>query len=348
MALRNITGNLIDLVGAPLPNTSFSLVPNDFVFGTTLGTTVFGDVVSVTSDEEGDVDFNLYEGVYTGRISTRVGPKVFTLTVDPVGPWTLGRLIGPLQPSSISPVITDVLQAAEDAAQSAQDAAQAAQDAADAVASITLPLPIASGGTGVAADTVEDVRVALGASAVGDALFTAADEAAARTALGAAAAEGAVPAGSVIWYAANTPPAGYLKANGALVSRSTYAALFAVIGETFGAGDGSTTFALPDLRGEFIRGWDDGRGEDTGRVFGSAQSDAVGPIEVAQDTFSSTSSATGMGQPLGRSGLLSFTSGSFVYGRAAPATPSDDVARGVQNAAETRPRNIALLACIKF
>ena len=66
-------------------------------------------------------------------------------------------------------------------------------------------------------------------------------------------------------------PTGWLKCNGALLSRTTYAALFAVIGTTYGAGDGSTTFALPDLRGEFLRGLDDGRGVDGGRALGSAQ-----------------------------------------------------------------------------
>ena len=86
---------------------------------------------------------------------------------------------------------------------------------------------------------------------------------------------GSVPAGSVIWHAANTAPAGYLKANGALVSRATYAVLFAAIGATFGSGDGLTTFALPDLRGQFVRGWDDARGVDAARVLGSSQADQL-------------------------------------------------------------------------
>ncbi|WP_231679148.1 phage tail protein, partial [Ralstonia pseudosolanacearum] len=52
----------------------------------------------------------------------------------------------------------------------------------------------------------------------------------------------------------------------------TYAALYAEIGTTFGAGDGAATFNLPDLRGEFLRGWDDGRGVDSGRGIGTWQS----------------------------------------------------------------------------
>lgn len=81
----------------------------------------------------------------------------------------------------------------------------------------------------------------------------------------------AAPTGAVCTFAGATVPTGWLKCNGALLSRTTYASLFAVIGTTYGAGDGSTTFALPDLRGEFVRGFDDARGVDTGRALGSAQ-----------------------------------------------------------------------------
>lgn len=78
-------------------------------------------------------------------------------------------------------------------------------------------------------------------------------------------------AGTVAYSAATVPPAGWLKCNGAQVSRTTYARLFAAIGTQFGAGDGANTFAVPDLRGEFIRSWDDGRTLDNGRGFGTVQ-----------------------------------------------------------------------------
>ena len=135
------------------------------------------------------------------------------------------------------------------------------------------------------------------------------------------------PPGTVIWYAANAAPTGYLKANGAAVSRTTYAALFAVIGTTFGAGDGSTTFLLPELRGEFIRGWADNRAVDTGRVFGSAQAQA---IESHAHVIRSDNSV-GNGE---------YNASSTGYSR----VNNTNAAGG----AETRPRNIALLACIKF
>lgn len=79
--------------------------------------------------------------------------------------------------------------------------------------------------------------------------------------------------GRLVFHFGNTPPPGTLKANGAEVSRSTYARLFAVIGTRFGVGNGTTTFNLPDARGYFIRGFDDGRGVDAGRGLGSFQDD---------------------------------------------------------------------------
>lgn len=57
------------------------------------------------------------------------------------------------------------------------------------------------------------------------------------------------PTGAILAYAGSTAPTGWLLCNGATISRTTYAALFAVLGTTYGAGDGSTTFALPDMRG---------------------------------------------------------------------------------------------------
>ncbi len=82
-----------------------------------------------------------------------------------------------------------------------------------------------------------------------------------------------VPPGAIMSFIMNAEPDGWLKCNGQAVSRTQYADLFAIIGTEYGVGDGSTTFNLPDLRGEFLRAWDDGRGVDTGRDLGSAQAD---------------------------------------------------------------------------
>lgn len=83
----------------------------------------------------------------------------------------------------------------------------------------------------------------------------------------------AVPSGIMAFHGANSAPAGWLKCNGAAVSRSTYASLYAAIGTTWGNGNGSTTFNLPDFRGLFPRAWaDDGGTYDVGRAFASIQS----------------------------------------------------------------------------
>ena len=80
-----------------------------------------------------------------------------------------------------------------------------------------------------------------------------------------------VPSGSVFCMAVATVPSGYLECNGAAVSRTTYSVLFAVIGTAYGTGNGSSTFNLPDLRGEFVRGFDNGKGTDSGRSIASSQ-----------------------------------------------------------------------------
>lgn len=98
----------------------------------------------------------------------------------------------------------------------------------------------------------------------------------------------ACPPGTRGAFAMSTPPAGWLKRNGAAISRVTYAALFAAIGTTYGAGDGINTFNLPDDRGEFDRAWDDGRGVDTGRAFGSLQA-----AELASHSHTASTNSAG-------------------------------------------------------
>lgn len=76
--------------------------------------------------------------------------------------------------------------------------------------------------------------------------------------LAAAVAASLVPAGSMLPFAGGTAPTGYLVADGSAVSRTTYSALFTAIGTTYGVGDGSTTFNLPDARGRVIAGFSTG------------------------------------------------------------------------------------------
>ncbi|MDR1311578.1 MAG: tail fiber protein [Burkholderiaceae bacterium] len=81
--------------------------------------------------------------------------------------------------------------------------------------------------------------------------------------------------GEMMWWPGPVAPSRWMIRDGRAISRTTYAALYAVIGTQYGNGDGSTTFNIPDDRGLFIRGWDGGRQYDPGRVFGSQQGDAI-------------------------------------------------------------------------
>lgn len=98
--------------------------------------------------------------------------------------------------------------------------------------------------------------------------------------------------GLITAYAGETTlPHDWLVCDGSAISRTTYPDLFVVIGTTYGVGDGSTTFNIPDLRGTFIRGWDNGRGVDAGRVFGSEQDDTTRTPRVTP--FTATAATSG-------------------------------------------------------
>jgi microcystin-dependent protein len=99
-----------------------------------------------------------------------------------------------------------------------------------------------------------------------------------------------VPTGSVFYIVQPTAPAGYLVCDGSLHSITSYPSLFAAIGYSYG-GSGST-FRLPDLRGEFIRGHDGGRGVDLGRALGSSQEDLT-ESHIHSTTLSGTTDLGG-------------------------------------------------------
>ncbi|WP_346354998.1 phage tail protein [Azotosporobacter soli] len=136
-----------------------------------------------------------------------------------------------------------------------------------------------------------------------------------------------VPVGSVVYLAQQSAPEGWLKADGSAILRTQYADLFTAVGTMFGAGDGSTTFNLPDLRGEFVRGFDDGRGIDGNRALGSWQNDM---LRSHQHTFPAGDVSGGPALQANRTIGYNTAHTTFVGGE------------------ETRPRNIALLACIKY
>jgi microcystin-dependent protein len=167
--------------------------------------------------------------------------------------------------------------------------------------------------------------------------------------------------GQIVMVPATTAPSGYVKANGALLSRTTFANLFAFAQASgnitasdgawsvsttpgsFSPGDGSTTFRVPDLRGLHFRAQDDGAGIDPGRVLGSLQGDAMQGHLHANTTNNAKPYAIGgtAGDYLGAT-----LSGSNAGGVGSPIT---DGANGTpRTAAETRPKNVTLFAFIKF
>ncbi|MCD1265528.1 hypothetical protein B5M44_20700 [Shinella sumterensis] len=158
----------------------------------------------------------------------------------------------------------------------------------------------------------------------------------------------------------STARTGYLKRNGASLSKTTYAALWAwaqhngrvvaigdwAAGAYVFADNGNGTFKLPDNRGEFERLWDDGRGVDTGRTFGSSQLDAVQNATgtLTNALFNNTATTDGV-LAFGNSADANLTAGG---GQRRQGQLSIDLSRQLRTAAETRGRNVALLACIKF
>ena len=154
-----------------------------------------------------------------------------------------------------------------------------------------------------------------------------------------------LPVGSVAHIASQVVPLGWLKADGALVSTTLYPDLFTAIGYTYGGA--GNLFRIPDLRGEFVRGWDDDRGVDANRAFGTYQAGQVqrhkhvgGYSEAFGGPFGATNNRGYQGS--GRTDMDNFlyhtNDGSDFDGVVNPAGTVGN---------ETRPRNIALLAIIK-
>lgn len=164
------------------------------------------------------------------------------------------------------------------------------------------------------------------------------------------------PSGTIKQFGGSTAPTNYLECNGAAVSRTTFSALFAVIGSTYGNGDGSTTFNVPDFRGYFPRGWSHGSSVDSGRALGTTQSDAVGPLTVTDpDHFhagSTLCASSDPGSPFDQAGLHATSNADFNGSPFNSNTSTDSRATGVtvagtSSASETRPINLAVMFIIK-
>ncbi len=154
-----------------------------------------------------------------------------------------------------------------------------------------------------------------------------------------------IPIGQIAFYAMNAVPVGWLQCNGSLISKTTYPGLFNTIGYTYG-GSGDS-FRLPDLRGEFIRGWDNGRGVDAGRTFGSSQQESVGQVNIP-GVASSHAGDHWMSWSQDRNSFTAgFTRTAYAATNAAVTAKLTPFTLSVNANSETRPRNIALMPCIK-
>lgn len=146
-----------------------------------------------------------------------------------------------------------------------------------------------------------------------------------------------MPVGVILAWPGATPPAGFLKCNGAGFTAAQYPKLAQVY----------PSLAVPDLRGEFLRGWDDGRNVDTGRTILSSQGFALQNItgNFGESTESTGQYATEFNAATGafqkQSYLRNVMKISAFEQRQSSASVSFDASRVAQTATETRPRNIA-------
>ena len=168
------------------------------------------------------------------------------------------------------------------------------------------------------------------------------------TANATAATNAILPAGLILPFGNTTAPSGYLACHGQAVSRTTYATLFAAIGTTWGSGDGSTTFNVPDFRGAFLRGTGSHglhnmeNGNDfAGPSVGSFENDQFQGHRHAIKGVNSGSGGTS-------DWLLRGNAVGFSYDGWMDNTPTTDGTNGNPRAGdETRPFNAGVLYCIK-
>ena len=147
--------------------------------------------------------------------------------------------------------------------------------------------------------------------------------------------------GMIASFAMSGAPAGWIVCNGAEYAIADYGDLYTAIGTTWGAltngsgGAGSTHFRVPDLRGEFLRGWDNGRGVDSGRSFADSQGDELKShshsITLLESSYGGYYEYYAQSKRLGDNPRVFRTSYTNGFG-----------------GSETRPRNIAILYCIKY
>jgi hypothetical protein len=149
--------------------------------------------------------------------------------------------------------------------------------------------------------------------------------------------------GAVIPFAMSTAPVGFLECNGAAVSRTTYSELFAAISDDYGAGDGSTTFNLPDYRGVFLRGWAHGTTVDPDKATRTNRGDGTGGDVVGSKKAEGFKAHTHT-HTLGTIPA----EGGYSPGSGLGLVSGTTVNTGSTGGNETRPVNINVMFCIKY
>lgn len=158
------------------------------------------------------------------------------------------------------------------------------------------------------------------------------------------------PVGSMVVWPAATAPTSWLLCHGQDISRTTYAALFALIGTTFGVGDGSTTFNLPDLRGRTVFGLDNMGGSDAGRLSTSNTLGTTGGAETKSGSTDGHALTTAQmpnhthGQTLGSLPMVrTGSSGGSVFGNVVQTSTTATDTQCITNSAgsgDTHAHNI--------
>lgn len=161
----------------------------------------------------------------------------------------------------------------------------------------------------------------------------------------------AVPPGVIALYPGDVVPNGWLVCNGAAISRAGYPGLFGAINVKYGGGDGSTTFNLPEIRGEFPRFADLGRGIDGGRGTGSWQDQAfLNHNHGVNDPGHAHNAGNGLPfQTIGAgTGLPDYLGGNMqTVGVVVTTANGTNISIATAGGPETRPRNVAFIGVIK-
>jgi len=157
-----------------------------------------------------------------------------------------------------------------------------------------------------------------------------------------------MPSGMIMPFAGTSAPTSWLACNGAAISRSTYATLYNAIGTTWGTGDGSTTFNVPDLRGVFLRGTGTNSNGAVGQSVGTYAADTyLNHSHTASDSghTHTYTAVSGTSQATGGSGSNYYNS--TTTGTTSTGNANITVATSTTGGTETKPKNYGVLYIIK-